>query len=169
MFCESFQDDEFGKVEYEMLPENSHDFKMTYRATEVEVRVTEIAPHEYMTKLTNEEYLNGTSGFNHFTAGEGGTMFGTDMATRDKLIARRVQQKQYKNYQRPTDNELWLCIFSSDPWIIPYFYHKELRLKSMAMLLAEEHCNMYGIDPFSSIWFLPLGLRPQLVWPQESK
>lgn len=167
IFCEQLPREQFGKVEWAPLAEDDHGFRLVSDKLCAEMQITELSPYEYMKPLTNEEWLEGTSGFDHFAQGEGGKMFGIDTTKRDSLIVERIRLKQGKHYPRPKEGELWLCIFSNDAFVVPYAYQGGKRIKSKAMELAEVHCQSTGIAPFDSVWFLFLSGRPYRIWPPE--
>ena len=168
LFCSHFPDEDFEDVnlKYEMLPEHDHDFKLFLKRHTIEVQVTEINPEaEFLELLTKDEWVDGQTGFTAFQIGDGGQMYGINEEKRDNLIAKRIQQKQAKHYQKPKYNELWLCIFSNDVEINPIKIEGGKLIKSEAAIRAETHCKSVGIEPFSCIWFLCLGFRPHQVWP----
>ncbi|HRE61827.1 MAG TPA: hypothetical protein PL096_12035 [Micropepsaceae bacterium] len=166
-FCKSLGSRREENIKYRMLDERDHDFLLLGNNYNVFVQITEIAQREYLTPLDHHAYLLGQSGFTEFYVGEDGKMSGVDSHKRDSMIRQRIADKCAKNYAKPTGNELWLLIFSSDSMLSPVVYQTKTRIELPSLLAARSFCALKGCEPFDQIWFMALGLPPNKIWPHE--
>lgn len=166
-FCYFLRRANRASVSYEMLDERDQDFLLTIDHCTSEVQIAEIVQREYLTKLDDEKYRRGQTGFTDFYAGENGHMFGVDTAKRDGMIAQRISDKCARNYQPPAKRGLWLLIFASDVLLSPRIISAGERLETNTLLVAKDHCDSNGCAPFDQVWFMSLGLAPQRIWPPE--
>ena len=152
--------DESGKYEVVPLPENDHDFVLQERGTSIKmtVQLAEIVARDYLVRLTEDQYRNGTPGFTKYVVDDG-TYCGVDVEKRDSILTERIKQKLARHYQKP-DGSLWLVLWSLNSDFTFVYCSGGKFHKAPAIIMAERYIGTAGSHPFDAIWFFNPLLAP---------
>lgn len=162
-FAESLANSEGVATEVRPLPENDHDFLLIKNNEKIEVQLTEVALREYTTKVSQEQYDNGSVRGTLIAQADGGHLV-IDDAKLALIFAAKIHAKKNKHYQKPA-NPLWLCIWSTAPLLMSFYYDAGKPTKSPGLMLAEAYCQSSGVGPFAKIWHFDISSRPYQIWP----
>lgn len=129
-----------------------------------EVQLTEIvAKREFLTRLTHEQWLDGSHGYSETPIYGPNELYGVDQGKRAAILIEMLQRKQKKFYAAPK-MPLWLLIWTTDTVFCPFWVEGGVARHSDAVDGVRAYIESSGAAPFSEVWFTNLETRPRRIW-----
>jgi hypothetical protein len=151
-------------VSVQSCEENDHDFLLQLGDHQVLVQAVEIVERDYLRKLSEDEFVNGSSAFRSFVCLGRDKMFGVDEQRNREVILDRIKRNLAKRYAKP-EMPLWLLIWTVCADFFPFYSEAGHERVSDGVIDARRWLGENSSHPFDAIYFFhPLG-RPHRIWP----
>jgi hypothetical protein len=131
----------------ERLPEDNHDFKIKENNEVVIIQLTELFDITFSIKnnlgfYDSEVYFKITS----------------------QALAKNIESKLDKKYQKPKNSKFWLVIYTVSPYVTEFWQNGKINY-SQGLIEAKKLLTSRQDNPFDEIWFTDLLTRPVRIYP----
>jgi hypothetical protein len=141
------------------------DCLLTLGSQEVLLQLTEVSPREFMTEISEHEFVHRKPDGNPVAAIGPRRYAVVDQAELDNIFIKKIAVKKAKAYQKPRDRPFWLVIWTTEVLVNGIWIEGGRVRKSPALIAAQAYCASEGIGPFDEVWFQQALVRPHRVWP----
>jgi hypothetical protein len=148
------------------LPEADQDFLLHTNHGKITLQVTEIPERDYIFPISEEEYKSRRHR-GILVKKNGEIPWAVDESRLDTSIQRAIENKLAKHYAKGTNENLWLLVFSTSPYLTTVYYEEGRRRESMAYQIARDYLAGTTNNPFDEIWYTNLLTRAVRIWPAE--